>query len=285
MVNEFGRLIALGLSLLARLIRRAWRGLRFLVRRAALTRTSTASAVPGGGRLLDIAALSVAADLLMLAEWWRRSAPPAGLAAGIGLALGVLATCLTAWLLRGRTWPRLVLAGVEAGRLGCATMLAFAPSVLASTSSANLAVGGVIALGLAERALWTVSVTPGHRGTTASAGARYVASLLVPIALAVLAGLAFGGLWALLLAQVALLSALIIALTLPPAGTREAKPPKQRKPPKRRKEPTPEQRTEPVALPVAEPEPAAESDSGESAYHLYRPNSLDGPSTPPPPPR
>jgi hypothetical protein len=280
-VNEFGRLIALGLSLLARLIRRAWRGLRFLVRRAALTRAATASAVPGGGRLLDVAALSVAADLLMLAEWWRRSAPPAGLAAGIGLAVGVLAMGLTAWLLRGRTWTRLVLAGVEAGRLGCATLLAFAPPVLASTSSANLAVGGVIALGLAERALWTVSVTPGHRATTASAGARYVASLLVPIALAVLAGLAVGGLWALLLAQVALLGALIVALTLPPAGTRKAKPPKQRT------RPAAKPSAEPPAGPAAEPavEPAPTADSGESAYHLYRPNSLDGPSTPPPPPR
>jgi hypothetical protein len=268
MVNELGRLIALGLSLLAGLIRRAWRGLRFLVRRAAQIRASTASTVPGGGRLLDVAALSLAADLLMLAEWWRRSAPPAGLTAGIGSAVGVLAVIGTAWLLRGRTWTRLVLAGVEAGRLGCATLLAFAPPMLAGTASANLAIGGVIALGLAERALWTLAGPPGHRTATASAAVRYVAALLVPIALTVLAGLAFGGLWMLLLAQVALLVALSVALTLPPAGTPEAKPPKQRKP----QRPTPEQRTE--------PEPATAPDSGEGAYHLYRPTTLDHPEDP-----
>jgi hypothetical protein len=249
-LNEIVRIVAVGLTLLAGLVRRAYRGLRFLVRRAATIRAATASIVPGGGRLLDVAALSVAADLLLVAEWWRRSAPPAGLPALIGLVVGLVGIGVAGWLLRGRTWPRFVLAVVEFGRLGCVLLLAL-------TSATEVAVGGIIALGLIERSLWTVAVTPGHRKTTALAAIGYVGALLVPVALVVLAALALGGLWAPLLAQVALLAALIVALTLPPAGTPKAKPPKQRIDPTEPTEPT-------------------ESAAPDGSYHLYRPTSMNG---------
>jgi len=271
-LNEIARIIAVGLALLAGLVRRAYRGLRFLVRRAGVTRATTAASIPGGGRLLDIAALSVAADLLLLAEWWRRSTPSAGLPALIGLAAGVVGVGLSAWLLRDRTWPRFLLSAVEFGRLGGVTLLAL-------TSATGLAVGVVIGLGLLERSLWTVSAPPGHRSATASAAARYVGALLVPVALTILLGLLLGGRWALLLAQAALLVALIVALTLPPAGTPKAKPPKQRPPsapipsPAEPVEPT--EPTEPTG-----PTGPTGSAAPDGSYHLYRPTSMNG--SPPP---
>ncbi|NUT36094.1 MAG: hypothetical protein HOV79_23810 [Hamadaea sp.] len=282
MINELGRILTLAVTLIAGVLRRAFRGLRFLVRRAAQIRTASASANPGSGRLLDVAALSVVADLLMLAEWWRRSAPPAGFAGLLGLVIGLVVVGLAVGLLRAFSGARFVLAGIEAARLGCAALLAFAPATFASTSSANLAVGGVIAFGLAERAFWALSAAPGRRRPVAAAAARYVIALLIPAALAVLAGLALGGLWALLLAQVALFAAMIVALALPSGGTPKAadavSPVKKQRP--RRAKPAPKAEVPPEPLPA----PREEPDAGEGGYHLYRPSSMNGPGDPPPPP-
>ncbi|MEV0267658.1 hypothetical protein AB0H43_02680 [Hamadaea sp. NPDC050747] len=282
MLNEIARIVAVGLALLGRLVRRAFRGLRYLVLLAASIRTTTASAVPGGARLLNIALFSVAADLLLLAEWWRRSTPPAGAPALIGLVLGLLAVGAAAWLLRDRTWSRFVLAAVELARL--VAILLVALNLVTETAAAAL-----LTLGLVERALWTVAATPGHRSAIASAAARYVGALLVPVALIVLVALVVGGLFAPLLAQVALLLALILALTLPSAGTPNAKPPRQRPVPKSQPKP---QRKPPKSQPKAEPEPAEPAASTSSAepdgsYHLYRPSSMNGrpPTDPPTPPR
>ncbi|MCP2326347.1 hypothetical protein HDA40_004854 [Hamadaea flava] len=277
MLNEIARIIAVGLALLGRLIRRAFRGLRFLVLLAASIRTTTASAVPGSGRLLNIALYSTAADLLLLAEWWRRSAPAPGVLALIGLILGLAACGAVGWLLHDRTWSRFVLAAVELGRL-------LAVLLVALNLTPETAPAALIAFGLVERALWTVSGTPGHRAATASAAARYVGALLVPVALVVLAALVVGGLFAPLLAQVALLVALIAALLLPAAGTPKARPPKQRPAPQRKQQPPPKQQAQPKSKsqPKSQPEPA-EPDSPDGSYHVYRPSSLNTrpPTTPP----
>src|SRR5262245_23775484 len=90
MLQELGRILAALVLLVARALGRAYHGLVYLVRRARLTRAQTAAAVPRGGRLLDIAALSVAADIFVLVEWWRRDTGPVAVPAIIGLVAGVL---------------------------------------------------------------------------------------------------------------------------------------------------------------------------------------------------
>jgi hypothetical protein len=268
MLNEIGRILAVVVLLVARLVGRAWRGLTLLVRAAARTRSATASSVPSGGRMLDVAALSVAADLLVVAEWWRRSTPPEGLAAVLGLGGGVVASTAAAVFLRRTGAPRLLLAGAEILRLGCVLAFAFVPTIVvaggtADTALGSAAIGGLVGLALVERTLWTLCVRglAPRPGPAIGAAARYAGLLFVPMVLMAVVGLIVGGPAALLMAQVALLAAVVQALLLAPA----AKP----KPVAAKAEPPPPTQT----VDLQGDAPA----TGEVPYHLYRPSSLDPP--------
>jgi hypothetical protein len=250
MVNEIGRIIAAVVLVVARVLGRAYHGLFFLVRRARRTRSAASAAASRSGRLLDVAILSVAADLLLLAEWWRRSAPFATVAVGIGLGIAVLAGTAAILWLRGRPPLRYFLAATEAVRLGCVAALAFVPEL------GTAAVAGLVAFGLLDRILWALLATKAQAGSAAA----YIGFLVVPVVLVGLVALALDGLVALLLAQVALLIALGLSFALGTPTPRPAKPAGEQ--PKPAGEQTlPHQREE--------PEP-------DETYHLYRPSSLNG---------
>lgn len=268
MVQELGRIIAAVVLLLARAIGRVWQAFRFLVRQARQTRSATSATAPKGGRLLDIAALSVAADLFVLLEWWRRDMPSVLNVALIGFGAGVLAAVAITIVLRGPV-VQYALAGVEALRLAGVVAFAFAAPTVVSGGTSDPALGAVaigclIAFAVIERALWAIAAT-GRLGDAV----RYIGFLLPPILLLGLIALVLNGLVALILAQVALLTAMVLAFVIstpparPPRTPKAPKPPKSTKPPK---EP-PAQRE---AADVAEP---------DGSYHLYRPNSLKPPES------
>jgi hypothetical protein len=269
MLQELGRIIAVLVLLIARALGRAYQGLRFLVRRAKQTRSATAMAVPRGGRLLDIAALSVTADILVLVEWWRRDAGSVASAALIGLCLGALGAAAIGVFLRGPV-VQYALAGTEALRLAAVVAYAFAaPTVVAGGTTepawGAFAIGAIIALAITERALWVVAAH-GRSGDAV----RYTAFLLLPILLLALVALILDGLVALILAQVALLTVMCLAFVISTPAARPPKPPKPPKTPKPPKElpaEPPAQRTE------------VDPDSPEGSYHLYRPNSLKPPES------
>jgi hypothetical protein len=259
MLQELGRIVAALVLLVARAIGRAYQGLRYLVRRAGQTRSATSAAAPRGGRLLDIAALSVAADIFVLVEWWRRDSGPVAVAALIGLGAGVLVAAAIGVLLRGPV-VQYALAGTEALRLAAVFAYAFAaPTVVTGGTSdpalGAVALGSIIALGLAERALWVVAAQ-GRVGRAA----RYLGFLLPAVLLLALVALIVGGIVALILAQLALLAAMCLAFVI------STPPPRPPRPPRTPKEP-PAQRTVP------------DPDSPEGSYHLYRPNSLKPPES------
>jgi len=259
MLQELGRILAALVLLIARAIGRAYQGFRFLVRRAGQTRTATQSAVPRGGRLLDIAALSVAADIFVFVEWWRRDAGSVALAALIGLCAGIAGAAAIGLLLRGPI-VQYALAGTEALRLAAVFAYAFsAPTVVTGGPSdpalGAIAIGALIAFGLAERALWAVA-TARRFGDAA----RYTGFLLPPILALALVALLFGGIIALVLAQIALFVAMCLAFVITTPPPRPAKSPKPPEPP--------------VQRPAIEPD---SPDSPDGSYHLYRPNSLHQP--------
>lgn len=263
MVNELGRIIAAVVLLLARAIGRVWQALRFLIRRARQTRSATSAAVPKGGRLLDIAALSLAADLFVLLEWWRRDLPSVSTAALIGFGAGTLAAVAVTVLLRGPI-VQYALAGVEVLRLASVFAFAFAAPTVVNGGTSDpalgaVAIGCVIAFAVLERGLWGIAAT-GRVGD----GVRYVGFLLPLMLLLGLIALILNGLVALSLAEVALLIAmgLTFAIKAPPA-----RPLKEPKPPKPPKNQPPAQREAP------------DPDSPEGSYHLYRPNSLKPPES------
>lgn len=267
MVQELGRILAALVLLIARAIGRAYHGLSFLVRRARQTRLEAASAVPRGGRLLDIAALSVAADLFVFAEWWRRDAGPVAVPALIGLCAGALCALGTAVYARGPI-VQYALAGTEALRLMAVFAFAFAAPTAITGGTANQALGAVglgwlVGLAFVERSLWAVAA----RNRVGDA-VRYVGYLLAPILLLGLVALILDGIVALVLAQLALFIAMCLAfvITTPPP---RAKPLRAPKPPKAI-DPT-------LPMPVQRETPAPDSPDG--SYTLYRPNSL---SEPPP---
>ncbi len=264
MLQELGRISAALVLLIARAIGRAYKGLSHLVRRARQTRAQTSAAVPRSGRLLDIAALSVAADLFVLVEWWRRDTGPVAVAGIVGLCVGVVAAAAVAILLRGPI-VQYALAGTEALRLAAVFAFAFAAPTAVTGGTSDPALGriglaAVIALALVERALWAVAT-----GNQAGDAARYVLLLLPPILLLALFALIVGGIFALVLAQLALFVAMCLAFVITTPPPRPPKPPKQTVPSQHA---LPSQQTPP---PTVEIEP----DSPDGTYHIYKPTSLD----------
>jgi hypothetical protein len=269
MLQELGRILAALVLLIARAIGRAYQGLRYLVRRARQTRAETSSAMSRAGRLLDIAALSLAADVFVFVEWWRRDSGPVAVAALIGLCLGVLGAAAVGVLLRGPV-VQYALAGTEALRLTAVFAYAFAAPTMVTGGTSDPALGrialaAIIALALVERSLWTVAAR--NRFTDA---ARYIGFLLPPILLLALLALIVGGIFALVLAQLALFVAMCLAFVItapPPRPPRPVRPPKDPKPPKA-VAPT-------LEMPAQRETP--EPDSPDGSYTLYRPNSLKEP--------
>jgi len=270
-LQELGRLLSALAAVLVTLAGRFWRGMQWLVRHARATRSVTAQGTPRLGRLLDLAALSAAADVLVLTELWRRGAPPGlGWAALIGvgaaLVLGAGALATPRHVVR-YAWSGLTLVRIVA----IATFVLVPPAVSFGVGTpwflSTLAAATLIMTMLVDRQLWTIVtrglVAPTYRAGFVGGTLRYVA-LTVPFA--VLAGflsLVVGGLFALVLAEVALLALAVVALTLPaptvvvppmPLGPRKALPSQTVVSP-----------TEILPAASAEPE----------GFTVYRPTSLD----------
>jgi hypothetical protein len=268
MIHELGRILAALVLLIARAIGRAFHGLRYLVRRARQTRTATSATAPKTGLLLDIAALSLAANVFFLAEMWRREFGPLLVPVAIGLGSGIVGAVAIAVFLRGPA-VKYALAGSEALRLAGAVAYAVsAPAaVTGGTSDARLgafAIGWFFAFGVIERALWGVVAPKRLRDATA-----YFVFLLIPILLLAVVTLFFGGVLTLILAQIALFAAMCISFAVDAPAPREPKPPKPSRPPRQSPQP------QPIAeAPVqrAAPDP----DSPDGSYHVYRPTSLNG---------
>jgi hypothetical protein len=262
MLQELGRILAALVLLTARAIGRAYQGLRYLVRRARQTRSATTAAAPKSGRLLDIAALSVAASVFFLAEMWRRDGDPLFTVPFlIGLCVGAVGAAAIAFLLRGPI-VQYALAGAEALRLAAVVAYAFsAPTMVAGGWSDRvlgpIAVGAFVALAVIERALWGVAA-PGR----SKAAGRYFGFLLIPILLLMVLGLIVGGLVLLIMAQVALFAAMCLAFVIETPAPRVPRPSMPSKVPAQREAPEP--------------------DSPDGSYHLYRPNSLSPHENEPP---
>jgi hypothetical protein len=265
MLQELGRILAALVLLVARAIGRVYHGLRYLVRRAKQTRLEAASAVPRGGRLLDIAALSVAADVFVLVEWWRRDTGPVAVPALIGLCAGALAAIGIAVYARGPV-VQYALAGTEALRLTAVFAFAFAAPTAITGGTANQALGAVglgwlIGLALVERSLWAIAAR-----NRVGDGLRYIGFLLPPILLLALLALILDSITALVMAQLALFVAMCLAFVISTPPPRPARPPK----PPKAVAPT-------VQMPTNEPPVQREPDSPDGSYTLYRPTSLDEP--------
>lgn len=284
MLQEVGRVLTAIVALIVAVAGRVWRGMQWLVRHARATRAVTAQGTPRLGRLLDLAALSAAADVLILAELWRRGLPPgSGWAALVGVfaavAIGV------ALHLTPRNLTRIAWSGLTLIRIIALAVLALAPPVFlvsggtgSSRFLATLAVATLAAMVLVDRHAWAVSmrtlVAPLMRGRFVAGTLSYVAYTVPWAIVLALLTLMFGGLWPLILAETVLLALAIIVLTLPaPTVVTQPKPLAAKRPERRALPTQPLSPTE--VLPPVGTQPIDAGSAEPEGYTVYRPSTLD----------
>ncbi|MBB5871336.1 hypothetical protein F4553_004715 [Allocatelliglobosispora scoriae] len=287
MLQEIGRIITAIAALLVAMAGRVWRGMQWLVRHALAARVVTANGVPRLGRLLDLAALSVAADLLFLAELWRRGSPVGSGWASLFGALAAVAICGALYFTQ-RSLIRLTWAALTILRVIALAVLALAPPVFlvgggsgSSKFFGALAVAVLVAMLLVDRFSWVLTMrsllAPTTRGRFVAGTLSYVAYTMPwAIGLALIA-LMIGGLWPLTIAEVLLVAVAIIVLTLPgPTVDDEPRPPVVKQPTRKSLPTQPVAPQQPIApTEILPPVGAHPGDAEAEGYSVYRPSTLD----------
>ena len=260
---------------------RVWRAMQWLVRHALAARVVTANGVPRLGRLLDLAALSVAADLLFLAELWRRGVPVGSGWAALFGALAAVAISVALYFTH-RNLTRLTWAGLTILRVIALAALALAPPVFLVGGGSGpsrffgaLAIATLVAMLLVDRFAWVLSMrslqAPTTRGRFVAGALSYVAYTVPWAAVLALLALAIGGLWPLMIAEILLVAVAIIVLTLPaPTVTSEPKPFIVKRPERKALSAQAVAPTE-----VLPPVGAHPGDAEAEGYSVYRPSTLD----------